>query len=109
MAAAPAAESLIADLSALAAVGYALAGGVGAAVLAVVAPMLMHNYTAAAAADQVLIAAQFAVLFEVVWRAIWQFLDGVLLAAWWLGIGRPDPGRFARACPGCRLRSPQRQ
>jgi hypothetical protein len=80
-------NSLIADLSALAAVGYALAGGVGAAVLAVVAPMLMHDYAAAAAADRVLIAAQFAVLFEVVWRAIWQFLDGVLLAAWWLGIG----------------------
>jgi hypothetical protein len=75
-------NSLIADLSALAAVGYALAGGVRAAVLAVVAPMLMHDDAAAAAADRVLIAAQFAVLFEVVWRAIWQFLDGVLLAAW---------------------------
>jgi hypothetical protein len=23
-----------------------------------------------------------------VWRAIWQFLDAILLAAWWLGIGR---------------------
>jgi Domain of unknown function (DUF4386) len=36
---------LIADLSTLAALGYALAGGVGAAILATVAPMLMHNYT----------------------------------------------------------------
>ena len=36
---------LIADLSTLAAVGYALAGGMGAAVLAVVAPMLMNAYT----------------------------------------------------------------
>jgi hypothetical protein len=35
----------IADLSTTAAVGYALAGGVGAAVLAMVAPMLMHGYT----------------------------------------------------------------
>jgi len=26
-------------------------------------------------------------LFELVWRAIWQMLDGILLAAWWLGIG----------------------
>ena len=34
---------LIADLSTLAAVGYALAGGLGAAVLAMVAPMLMNN------------------------------------------------------------------
>ena len=78
---------LIADLSALAAVGYVLAGGIGAAVLAMVGPMLMHNYTDAAAEDQTLIAAQFAVLFEVVFRSIWQLLDGILLAAWWLGIG----------------------
>jgi hypothetical protein len=78
---------LIADLSTMAAVGYALAGGVGAAVLAMVAPMLMHNYTDATAAGQPLIAAQFAVVLQVVWRAIWQFLDTILLAAWWLGIG----------------------
>ena len=79
---------LIADLSTMAAVGYALAGGVGAAVLAMVAPMLMHAYTDATAAAQALIAAQFATMLQVVWRAIWQFLDAILLAAWWLGIGR---------------------
>jgi hypothetical protein len=27
-------------------------------------------------------------VLEVVWRSIWQFLDAILLAAWWLGIGR---------------------
>jgi hypothetical protein len=26
-------------------------------------------------------------VLQVVWRAIWQFLDAILLAAWWLGIG----------------------
>ena len=78
---------LIADLSAVAAVGYVLAGGIGAATLAMVGPMLMHNHAVAAAENRVLIAAQFAVLFELVWRAIWQLLDGILLAAWWLGIG----------------------
>jgi hypothetical protein len=81
-------DPLIADLSTLAAVGYALAGGVGAAVLAMVAPMLMHNYTDATAAGQAVIAAQFATVLQVVWRGIWQFLDAILLAAWWLGIGR---------------------
>jgi hypothetical protein len=79
---------LIADLSTLAAVGYALAGGLGAAVLAMVAPMLMHTYTDTTAAGQALIAAQFATVLQVVWRSIWQFLDAILLAAWWLGIGR---------------------
>ncbi len=34
-----------------------------------------------------MIAAQFTLLFEVVWRSIWQFLDGIFVAAWWLGIG----------------------
>jgi hypothetical protein len=69
----------------MAAVGCALAGGVGAAVLAMVAPMLMHNYTDATPAGQALIA-QFPTVLQVVWRAIWQFLDAILLAAWWLGI-----------------------
>ena len=81
-------NSLVADLSTLAAVGYALAGGVGAAVLAMVAPMLMQAYTDATPAGQALIAAQFATVLQVVWRSIWQFLDAILLAAWWLGIGR---------------------
>jgi hypothetical protein len=52
-----------------------------------VGPMLMHDYTEAAAAEQTIIAVQFAALLELVWRAIWQLLDGILLAAWWLGIG----------------------
>ena len=72
----------------MAAVGYALAGGMGASILAMVAPMLMHAYTDTAVAGQALIAAQFATVLQVVWRAIWQFLDAILLAAWWVGIGR---------------------
>jgi hypothetical protein len=86
-------------LSTIAAVGYALAGGVGAAILATVAPMLMHAYTNATTAGQAVIAAQFATVLEVVWRAIWQFLDAILLAVWWLGIGwllRPDHLRLSR-------------
>ena len=79
---------LVADLSTMAAIGYALAGGAGAAVLATVGPMLMRDYAATTApTDQAVIASQFTLLFEVVWRAIWQFLDGLLVAGWWLGIG----------------------
>jgi hypothetical protein len=90
---------MIADLSTVAVVGYVLAGGIGAAALAMVGPMLMYNHTGAAADDRPLIAAQFAVLFELVFRAIWQLLDGILLAAWWLGIGllvRADLPGFSR-------------
>ena len=56
-------------------------------------------YTDAAAAGQALIAAQFATVLHVVWRSIWQFLDAILLAAWWLGIGwllRQDHLRLSR-------------
>jgi hypothetical protein len=90
---------LIADLSTMAAVGYALAGAVGAAILARVAPMLMHAYTNATTAGRAVIAAQFATVLEVVWRAIWQFLDAIVLGAWWAGIGwllRPDHRRLSR-------------
>ena len=94
---------LIADLSALAAGGYVLAGAIGAVALAMVGPMLMHRYTEAAAPEQAMIAVQFAALLELVWRAIWQVLDGILVAAWWLGIGllvradRPGLSRLSLA------------
>jgi Domain of unknown function (DUF4386) len=89
---------LLADLSTMAGVGYALAGGAGAAALAVFGPMLMHDYTEASATDRVVITAQFATLTVVIMRSIWQFLDGILIGAWWLGIGlllRPDRPRLS--------------
>ena len=90
---------IVADLTSLAALGFAFAGGAGAAILTMVAPMLMHDHTAATPAEQAVIASQFEVLFEVVWRSTWQVLDPILLAAWWLGIGllvRADRPGLAR-------------
>jgi hypothetical protein len=89
---------LLADLSTMAGLGYALAGGAAAAVLAVFGPMLMHDYIGASPTDRVVITAQFATLSDVVMRSIWQFLDGILIGAWWLGIGlllRPDRPRLS--------------
>jgi hypothetical protein len=76
---------LAADLSTVAAVGYALAGGVGRGRPRHGGAMLMQAYSDAAA-SQALIAVQFATVLQVVWRCIWQLLDAILLAAWWLGI-----------------------
>ena len=91
---------MLADLSTMAAICYSLAGGAGAAVLALVGPMLLNDYAAAASStDRAMIATQFGLLFEVVWRAIWQFLDGILVAAWWLGTGllvRPEQPGLSR-------------
>jgi hypothetical protein len=92
-------NALVADLSALAALGYVIAGGVGAAVLTMVTPMLMHAHLVAAPSEQAVIATQFEILFEIVWRSIWQFLDAILVGAWWLGIGvllRADQPGLAR-------------
>jgi Domain of unknown function (DUF4386) len=89
---------LLADLSTIAGFGYALAGGAGAAVLAVFGPMLMHDYIEASPTGRVMISAQFAALSDVVMRSIWQFLDAILIGAWWLGIGlllRPDRPRLS--------------
>jgi hypothetical protein len=75
----------IADLATLSAFGYVLAGGAAAASLAFVGPLLMHQY--AAGEDPAAAAVAFGVLSELVFSAIWQFLDAWLLAGWWLGIG----------------------
>jgi hypothetical protein len=56
-------------------------------VSAVFGSSLMHDYTDATATEQVVIEAQFATLMAVVMRSIWQFLDGILVGVWWLGIG----------------------
>ena len=81
-------NAAVADLATAAALGYTLIGGAGAAVLALVGPMLMDGHEAATSASaREVIATHFTVLLEVVWRSIWQFLDGILMAAWWLGIG----------------------
>ncbi len=90
---------VVADLSTSAAFGYVLAGGAGAALLAMVGPMLMHDHAAAASPQQAVIATAFTVLLEIVWRSIWQLLDGILLAVWWLGVGllvRPDQPGLSR-------------
>lgn len=76
----------IADMATLGAFGYVLAGGVAASALAFVGPKLMHAHSAAGA-DQAAVAVAFGVLMEVVFSAVWQFLDAWLMAIWWLGVG----------------------
>lgn len=91
----------LADLATLAAFGYVLAGGAAATSLAFVGPRLMHEY--ASGEDPAAVAVAFGVLAEVVFSAVWQFLDAWLLAGWWLGIGilllrlQPGFGRLSLA------------
>ena len=82
----------------LGALGYVLAGSIGAASLAMVGPTLIREY-AQPGADQTAIATAFGLLTDVVFRAIWQLVDGIFIAAWMIGIGllmRTDQPAFAR-------------
>ena len=82
----------------LGALGYVIAGSIGAAGLAMAGPPLIREY-AASGADQAAIATGFGLLTDVVFRAIWQLVDGVFIAAWMIGIGvliRTDQPAFAR-------------
>jgi hypothetical protein len=89
---------VLADGATLGALGYVLAGSMGAIALATAGPILLQAY-AAPGADQASIATAFAVLVGVVWRGIWQLLDTALIGAWLVGVGlltRADQPAFAR-------------
>jgi hypothetical protein len=80
------------------AMGYVTAGSIGAASLAMVGPALIREYSQPGA-DQAAIATAFGLLTDVVFRAVWQLLDGIFIAAWMIGIGlliRTDQPAFAR-------------
>ncbi|CAN5665799.1 hypothetical protein BH20CHL7_BH20CHL7_02930 [soil metagenome] len=68
------------------ALGYVLVGGVGAAALAMAGAPLMVDY-AEPGADQAAIATTFATLINVVFRAVWQLVDGILLSIWMVATG----------------------
>jgi hypothetical protein len=89
---------IVALAALLGALGYVIAGSIGAASLAMVGPMLIREY-AQPGVDQAAIAAAFGLLTDVVFRAVWQLVDGVFIAVWMIGIGllmRTDQPAFAR-------------
>jgi hypothetical protein len=86
----------------LGAIGYVIAGSIGAASLAMVGPTLIREY-AQPGADQAAVGTAFGLLTNVVFRAMWQLVDGVFIAVWMIGIGllmRTDQPAFARLARG---------
>lgn len=89
---------LLTDLATLGALAFAVAGGEAAAALAVAGSSLLEAH-AAAGSDQAATATVFAVLVEVVFRAVWQLFDTLVAGAWMIGLGilfRTDQLGFAR-------------
>ena len=80
------------------ALGYVIAGSIGAAGLAMAGPTLIRQY-AQPGADETAIATAFGLLTDVVFRAVWQLVDGIFIAVWMIGTGlliRIDQPAFAR-------------
>ena len=82
----------------LAGLAYVLAGSLAGASLAMAGPSLLLAY-GSPGADQGAISVVFGFLTEVVFRAVWQLVDGIFIAVWMVGIAlllRTDEPRFAR-------------
>lgn len=89
---------VLAAASTVAALGYAIAGGAAAATLAMAAAPLIVDY-AQAGTEQGAVATAFGLLVDIIFRAIWQLLDGILLTVWFVATGllvRADQPGFAR-------------
>lgn len=88
----------LADLGTLSVLGYVVAGSIGAVSLGFAGPMLMEAY-ALPGADQPTIALAFRALTEIVFLAIWQFLDAIFAGVWLLAVAvliRADQPGFSR-------------
>lgn len=66
---------------------YVLVGSIGAAMLSEVWPGLMQDYLNATIENQEMIALQFQVSTIAVTKGLWNILEVLFAAAWWIGIG----------------------
>lgn len=88
----------LAAVATLAALAYLVAGGIAAAVLAVVGPVLIVEHSSGNV-DREVIELAFRILVDVVFRAVWQLFDGIMLATWLGATGwlvRRDQPAFGR-------------
>lgn len=66
---------------------YTLVGAVGAALLAAVWPELMQQYLSASNEDQAAIIPLFATITHMVTKGLWNILEVLFAATWWIGFG----------------------
>ena len=88
---------ILATAALFGALGYVIAGSIGAAGLAMAGPTLIRQY-AQPGAEQTAIATTFGLLTDVVFRAVWQLVDGIFIAVWVIVTGvliRIDQPAFA--------------
>lgn len=66
---------------------YVLVGAIGASVLAAVWPSLMMDHLSAGPADQSAITAAFKTMTLAVTKGLWNILEVIFAAVWWIGTG----------------------
>jgi hypothetical protein len=77
----------LADLGLFGAAAYIVAGGASAAILGIAGSSLIESYATASAADQVGIAASFALLRDSLFFGVWQTFDALTAGTWVLSTG----------------------
>jgi hypothetical protein len=95
-------DRLLADVALLGGLAFAGIGATGAAALSFAGPMLIEAH-GVAGADREAIAVVFAVLVEVIFRAVWQTIDSIAIATFFLAVGtllRPVQRGFGRLSLG---------
>jgi hypothetical protein len=75
------------DLISVAGAAFCIVGAAAAATYGFVGEVLIRDYARASAAAQPAIMRTFGLLDAVVVTALWQALDGILLATWLIGLG----------------------
>lgn len=68
-------------------VGYVFTGALGAAILAVLWPELMMDYLTASANDKAVIRTVFDATTIMVVKGMWNILEVLFAAVWWIGLG----------------------
>lgn len=74
-------------LSTIAGLGYCLMGASGAAVLGAVLPGLGDQYSAASPEQREVLLATGSAVVNAVYQGIWNTLDAITAAVWWVGTG----------------------
>jgi hypothetical protein len=69
------------------ATSYVLIGAIGAAILAVLIPMLLADYSSAAASEQATIRLIYKTIVGLVYGGLWNTLEVTLAGVWWLMTG----------------------
>lgn len=65
---------------------YIITGAIGAAILAVVYPSVLTQYPAADETAKAILAGRFELVNEIVYGGMWNLLEQIFAAAWWLAL-----------------------